>query len=127
MSGPQSLALPVQIVGSALAADFARLGEDCQDLEKAGVDRIQWDVMDGQFVPNLTFGPGVVAAARARVALPFEAHLMVADPQAWSGPLIQAGCVGADVLCAGSALLSHPGGAAAAVAELRSAAAGGAR
>ncbi|MCU0270262.1 MAG: hypothetical protein MUF83_16680, partial [Acidimicrobiales bacterium] len=43
-----------EIVPSVLPADFARLGEDCQALEKAGVDRIQWDVMDGRFVPNLT-------------------------------------------------------------------------
>ena len=46
-------------------ADFARLGEEVTALEKAGVDLIQWDVMDGQFVPNLTFGPDVIAAARA--------------------------------------------------------------
>ena len=83
---------PVQIVASALAADFARLGEDCQDLEKAGADRIQWDVMDGRFVPNLTFGPDVVAAARPRVGLPFEAHLMVCDPDAWSARMVKAGC-----------------------------------
>jgi ribulose-phosphate 3-epimerase len=82
----------VRIVASALPADFARLGEECQELEKAGVDRIQWDLMDGQFVPNLTFGPDVIAAARARVALPFEAHLMTLDPGAWTGPLIEAGC-----------------------------------
>lgn len=73
MTGKQG---PVRIVASALPADFARLGEECQALEKAGVDRIQWDLMDGRFVPNLTFGPDVIAAARAKVALPFEAHLM---------------------------------------------------
>ncbi|HAX04334.1 MAG TPA: ribulose-phosphate 3-epimerase, partial [Acidimicrobiaceae bacterium] len=47
---------PIQIVPSVLPADFSRLGEECIALEKAGVDRIQWDVMDGNFVPNLTFG-----------------------------------------------------------------------
>ena len=47
-----------------LPADFARLGEESPALEKAGVDRIQWDVMDGRFVPNLTFGPDVIAACR---------------------------------------------------------------
>lgn len=82
----------VQIVASALAADFARLGEECRDMEKAGVDRIQWDVMDGQFVRNLTFGPDVVAAARAQVAVRFEAHLMVCDPEAWTAPMVRAGC-----------------------------------
>jgi ribulose-phosphate 3-epimerase len=83
---------PVRIVASALPADFARLGQECQELEKAGVDRIQWDLMDGRFVPNLTFGPDVIASARAKVALPFEAHLMTLDPGAWCGRLLEAGC-----------------------------------
>ena len=48
---------PIQIAPSVLPADFASLGEEVAALEAAGVDRIQWDVMDGQFVPNLTFGP----------------------------------------------------------------------
>jgi ribulose-phosphate 3-epimerase len=81
-----------QIVASVLPANFARLGEDCKALEKAGVDRIQWDIMDGRFVPNLTFGPDVVAAARAEVGLPFEAHLMTLDPGAWCGRMAEAGC-----------------------------------
>ena len=55
---------PIQIVPSVLPADFARLGEEVAALEAAGVDHIQWDVMDGQFVPNLTFGPDVIKAAR---------------------------------------------------------------
>ena len=55
---------PIEIAPSVLPADFARLGEEVAALEAAGVDRIQWDVMDGQFVPNLTFGPDVIAAAR---------------------------------------------------------------
>ena len=48
---------PVQIAPSVLPADFSRLGEECAALEEAGVDRIQWDVMDGQFVPNPPSGP----------------------------------------------------------------------
>lgn len=83
---------PARIVASVLPANFARLGEDCRALEKAGVDRIQWDVMDGRFVPNLTFGPDVVAAARAEVALPFEAHLMTLDPGMWCDRMAAAGC-----------------------------------
>lgn len=83
---------PIAIVPSVLPADFAQLGEECLALEKAGVDRIQWDVMDGVFVPNLTFGPDVVAAARPLVSVPFEAHLMVADPEVLLPRWIEAGC-----------------------------------
>ncbi len=82
----------IEIVPSVLPADFARLGEACAALEQAGVDRIQWDVMDGQFVPNLTFGPAVIAAARPYVEVPFEAHLMVLTPDAMLGAYVEAGC-----------------------------------
>jgi len=81
-----------KIVPSVLPANFARLGEDCRELEKSGVDRIQWDVMDGHFVPNLTFGPDVVSACREAVALPFEAHLMVSDPDSLVERFVAAGC-----------------------------------
>ncbi|MCU1496834.1 MAG: rpe [Acidimicrobiales bacterium] len=83
---------PIQIAPSVLPADFAKLGEECQALEKAGVDRIQWDVMDGQFVPNLTFGPDVIAACRPHVDLLFEAHLMVNTPEVLLGKYVEAGC-----------------------------------
>ena len=83
---------PVRIVPSVLPADFAHLGDEVIALEKAGVDRIQWDVMDGRFVPNLTFGPDVIASVRPLVGIPFEAHLMVADPDALLGRWIEAGC-----------------------------------
>ncbi len=82
----------IQIVPSVLPADFARLGEECQSLEKAGVDRIQWDVMDGVFVPNLTFGPDVIAACRPLVDVPFEAHLMVVEPDELLHRYVEAGC-----------------------------------
>ena len=82
----------IQIAPSVLPADFARLGEECQALEKAGVDRIQWDVMDGVFVPNLTFGPDVIAATRDLVAVPFEAHLMVVEPDKLMARYVEAGC-----------------------------------
>ncbi len=61
-------------------------------LEKAGVDRIQWDVMDGQFVPNLTFGPDVIASVRDLVNVPFEAHLMVNTPELMLDRYVEAGC-----------------------------------
>src|SRR5262249_34571856 len=80
------------VVASVLPADFAQLGEQVQQLEKAGVDRIQWDVMDGRFVPNLTFGPDVLAANRPLVALGFEAHLMVVEPDAMLERWVRAGC-----------------------------------
>ncbi|HWB70778.1 MAG TPA: ribulose-phosphate 3-epimerase [Egibacteraceae bacterium] len=81
-----------KIVPSVLPADFARLGEGVQLLEKAGVDRIQWDVMDGHFVPNLTFGPDIIAAARNEVSVGFEAHLMVSNPDALLSRYVEAGC-----------------------------------
>ncbi len=56
------------------------------------MDRIQWDVMDGQFVPNLTIGPDVIAAARDWVTLPFEAHLMTLEPATWCARMASAGC-----------------------------------
>jgi ribulose-phosphate 3-epimerase len=87
-----TVALPIQIAPSVLPADFARLGEEIVALEKAGVDLVQWDVMDGQFVPNLTFGPDVIASVRDRVALPFEAHLMVLTPDVMAERYVDAGC-----------------------------------
>ena len=86
------MTLPIQIVPSVLPADFARLGEEVADLEAAGVDHIQWDVMDGQFVPNLTFGPDVIASARRHTSLPFEAHLMVYTPDVMAQQYVDAGC-----------------------------------
>jgi ribulose-phosphate 3-epimerase len=83
---------PISIIPSVLPADFARLGEECAALEAAGVDRIQWDVMDGVFVPNLTFGPDVVAACRPHTSVPFEAHLMVVDPDPTFERWVEAGC-----------------------------------
>ena len=81
-----------EIAPSVLPADFARLGEEVAALEAAGVDRIQWDVMDGRFVPNLTFGPDVIAACRPPATVPFEAHLMVDAPDELAGRYVEAGC-----------------------------------
>ncbi len=86
------MARPIQIVPSVLPADFARLGEEVAALEAAGVDLIQWDVMDGQFVPNLTFGPDVIKAARSYCTVPFEAHLMVYTPDVMAQQYVDAGC-----------------------------------
>jgi ribulose-phosphate 3-epimerase len=83
---------PIQIAPSVLPADFSKLGEEVAALEAAGVDLIQWDVMDGQFVPNLTFGPDVIASARRHTTVPFEAHLMVLTPDVMAAQYIDAGC-----------------------------------
>jgi len=86
------VARPIQIIPSVLPADFARLGEQVAALEAAGADSIQWDVMDGQFVPNLTFGPDVIKAARAHCTVPFEAHLMMYTPDVLAERFVEAGC-----------------------------------
>jgi ribulose-phosphate 3-epimerase len=83
---------PIEIVPSVLPADLSRLGDECMALEKAGVDRIQFDVMDGRFVPNLTFGPDVIASVRPHVSVPFEAHMMVHEPSWMIPAIVDAGC-----------------------------------
>lgn len=91
MSNPMTTR-PIQIIPSVLPADFSKLGEECIELQEAGVDRIQFDVMDGQFVPNLTFGPDVIASLRSHVTVPFEAHLMVQTPDVMNHLYVEAGC-----------------------------------
>lgn len=73
----------ILIEPSILSADFARLGQQAKEAEDAGVDGIQIDVMDGHFVPNLTFGPGVVKALRRSVNVFLDAHLMIDNPQSF--------------------------------------------
>ena len=69
----------IQIIPSVLPADWANMGQCVKDLENAGVDRIQFDVMDGNFVPNLTFGPEMISACRKYCNVPFETQLMVSQ------------------------------------------------
>ena len=83
---------PLSIAPSVLPVGFSRLGDEVMALEKAGVDLIHWDVMDGVFVPNLTFGPDVIASTRPLVDLEFEAHLMVVEPDRLVERYVEAGC-----------------------------------
>ena len=71
----------IGLVPSILSADFTRLGEQVREAEFAGAQRIQIDVMDGHFVPNITMGPMIVEAVRRTTKLPLEAHLMITNPE----------------------------------------------
>ena len=71
----------IRIAPSILSADFAQLGRQLAEAEAGGADIIHCDVMDGRFVPNLTFGPMVIDAVRRSTRLPVEAHLMIVEPE----------------------------------------------
>jgi ribulose-phosphate 3-epimerase len=81
----------VEIVPSILSADFARLGEEIEAVERAGVRLLHLDVMDGHFVPNLTIGPPVVKSVRRRTKLTLDMHLMITDPDKYAPVFIEAG------------------------------------
>ena len=87
----------IGLVPSILSADFTRLGEQVREAEAAGAQRIQIDVMDGHFVPNITMGPMIVEAVRRCTTLPLEAHLMISNPEQYIEDFAQAG---ADVIIA---------------------------
>ncbi|WP_027414542.1 ribulose-phosphate 3-epimerase [Aneurinibacillus terranovensis] len=73
----------VKIAPSILSADFARLGDEIKEVERAGADWIHVDVMDGHFVPNITIGPLIVSAIRPHTTLPLDVHLMIENPDVY--------------------------------------------
>lgn len=83
--------MSIMVCPSILSADFSRIAEEIQDVEVKGADCIHLDLMDGHFVPNLTFGVPVVAALRSCTKLPFDAHLMVEHPETYIDGLAKAG------------------------------------
>jgi len=83
---------PIAIAPSILSADFSRLGEEVETVARAGADWIHLDVMDGHFVPNITFGPGIVKSIRNRTDKVFDCHLMIAPADPYLGAFADAGC-----------------------------------
>jgi ribulose-phosphate 3-epimerase len=81
----------IKIAPSILSADFARLGEEIREAEKAGADLIHVDVMDGHFVPNITIGPPVVKAIKKVATLPLDVHLMIEEPDKYIEDFVRAG------------------------------------
>jgi len=94
----------IVIEPSILSADFARLGEQAREAEAAGVEGLAVDIMDGRFVPNITFGPGVVRALRPLVSVTLDVHLMIVEPERYLAEFADAG---ADRLVVHQEVCSH--------------------
>ncbi|EMG38518.1 ribulose-5-phosphate 3-epimerase [Desulfocurvibacter africanus PCS] len=89
---------------SLLSADFGRLADELAALEEGGIEWVHWDVMDGVFVPNITFGPPVIKALRNRSKLFFDCHLMVIKPERYINDFLDAG---ANLICVHAEATSH--------------------
>ncbi|EPA0827444.1 ribulose-phosphate 3-epimerase [Enterococcus hirae] len=94
----------MKIAPSILSADFSNLQRDIELVEKGGADYIHVDVMDGQFVPNITFGPNIVQAIRPITKLPLDVHLMIVDPEKYIPAFAKAG---ADIITVHVEATSH--------------------
>jgi ribulose-phosphate 3-epimerase len=81
----------IKVAASILSADFSKLAEEIKKVEKAGVDLIHIDVMDGNFVPNITFGPQLIKDIRKTTRLPFDVHLMIKEPLRYIDDFVNAG------------------------------------
>jgi ribulose-phosphate 3-epimerase len=81
----------IKLSPSILNADFGRLAEQVREAEAAGADYLHVDVMDGQFVPNISLGPGIVAAIRQATSLPLDLHLMIEEPRRFLDEFVEAG------------------------------------
>lgn len=81
----------VKLAPSILSADFGRLLESVKEVENAGVELLHIDIMDGHFVPNISFGPLVLKGIQGKTAVPFDVHLMIEDPDKYLGEFAQAG------------------------------------
>ncbi|MDQ4133103.1 MAG: ribulose-phosphate 3-epimerase, partial [Actinomycetota bacterium] len=83
---------PIRVAASVLLADYSRLGDELRALEDAGCDVVQWDVMDGHFVPQITFGPTLIEKCRSVTSMEFEAQLMIYNPELYAADFAKAGC-----------------------------------